>query len=76
MITATANLLDKLGQACPVVVGSAPGTKISLAPRGVWVKDIYVGVGFGLSDIGLSVDFVGHNGITYEQASIEKEVDI
>lgn len=75
-ITNVGDELDKLGQACPVVVGSAPGTKISLAPRGVWVKDIYVGVGFGLSDIGLSVDFVGHNGITYEQASIEKEVDI
>ena len=55
-----------------MVVGRAPGTKISLAPRGVWVQDVYVGAGFELGDNGLSVDFVGHNGITYEQALIEK----
>ena len=69
-ITNVGDELDKLGQACPVVVGSAPGTKISLASRGVWVKDIYVGTGFALNDDGLTVDFVGHNGIVYKRSVI------
>ena len=69
-ITNVGDSLDHLGQPCPVVVGSAPGTKISLAPRGVWVQDIYVGTGFELNNRDILVDFVGHNGITYETSTI------
>ena len=65
-VTNVGDSLDNLGQPCPVVVGSAPGTKISLALRGVWVKDVYVGVGFALNDNTLSVAFIGANGIVYD----------
>ena len=65
-VTNIGDSLDNLGQPCPVVVGSAPGTKISLALRGVWVKDVYVGVGFALNDNTLSVAFIGANGIVYD----------
>ena len=70
-VTNVGDTLDHLGQPCPVVVGSAPGTKISLAPRGVWVKDVYVGVGFALNGNTLSVSFVGANGIVYHSAVLQ-----
>ena len=65
-ITEVGDTLDKLGQPCPVVVGSAPGTKISLALRGVWIEDVYVGTGFALNENKLSISFVGSNGIAYD----------
>jgi hypothetical protein len=61
-ITNIGDELDKIGQACPVVVGSAPGTKTYLAPRGVKVENVYVGVGFELKNNKLSVDFIGSDG--------------
>ena len=69
-ITEVGGELDRIGQPCPVVVGSAPGTKISLSLRGVWVGDVYVGTGFELVDGQLSVTFIGHNGITYYQSMV------
>lgn len=69
-ITNVGDELDNLGQACPVVVGSAPGTKISLAPRGVWQSNIYVGVGFEVRNAKIAVDFVGNDGSTYKSESI------
>lgn len=64
-VTNCGDELDHLGQSCPVVVGSAPGTRISLASRGVWVKDTYVGVGFEVRNDKISVDFVGNDGVVY-----------
>lgn len=64
-ITNIGDELDNIGQPCPVVVGSAPGTRISLAPRGVWKENVYVGVGFEFKNDNLSVDFIGNDGNTY-----------
>lgn len=66
-ITNIGDELDKIGQPCPVVVGSAPGTRISLAPRGVWEMNVYVGVGFEVKNNNLSVDFIGNDGKNYKK---------
>ncbi|MBQ7384381.1 MAG: metallophosphoesterase [Clostridia bacterium] len=69
-ITNVGDALDNLGQSCPVVVASAPGTKISLAPRGVWESNIYVGVGFEVRNAKITIDFVGSDALTYRSDSI------
>ena len=61
---------DKLGQACPVVVSSAPGTKIHSEKIGLWVENVYVGVGFEVKDENILVSFVGSDGITHENYTI------
>ena len=66
-ITNIGDELDRLGQACPVVVSSAPGTKIYEKPLGLWVENVYVGAGFEMVNDGISVSFVGDDGTTYEK---------
>lgn len=65
-VTRAGDELDRLGQVCPVVVGSAPGTKIYSPSLGVWVKDTYVGVGFEVKDDKILVSFVGSDGIVHQ----------
>ena len=64
--------LDKLGQACPVVVGSAPGTSKFSFEGKLHVKGVYIGNGFKLQDGNILVDFVGSDGLTYKSENIEK----
>lgn len=70
-ITEIGGALDKLGQACPVVVGSAPGTSgnTSYEDR-ISIRNVYVATGFKLTDSGLNVTFIGHNGIVYKRSVI------
>ena len=63
--------LDRLGQPCPVVVGSAPGTKEYSAPRGLWVEDVYVGVGLEIFEKRILVSFVGSDGVLYNQTQLK-----
>ena len=70
-ITGVGGKLDNLGQPCPVVVGSAPGTRITLAPRGVWVENTYVGCGLQMEDGMCTVTFIGENGVTYMQNQLK-----
>lgn len=69
-ITNVGDELDRLGQACPMVVSSAPGTKIYESPRGLWVENVYVGVGFEIKDEKILVSFVGSDGITHRNYTI------
>lgn len=64
-VTRVGEELDRLGQSCSMVVGSAPGTEIHLASRGVWVEDTYVGVGFEVKEDKILVNFVGSDGIVH-----------
>ena len=70
-ITDIGGTLDNLGQPCPVVVGSAPGTRITLASRGVWVKDVYVGCGLEMDERECTVTFIGNDGVIYEQNQLK-----
>ena len=71
-ITEIGGALDKLGQACPVVVGSAPGTSgVTSYEDKLSVSNVYIATGFELTDSGLVVEFVGHNGIVYKRTYLQ-----
>ena len=69
-VTNVGDELDRLGQPCPVVVSSAPGTRIYERSLGLWVKDVYVGVGFEMTEENILVSFVGSDGVTYKNYTI------
>ena len=69
-VTNVGDELDRLGQPCPVVVSSAPGTRIYERKLGLWVENVFVGVGFEMKNDGIAVSFVGSDGITHETYSI------
>ena len=69
-ITNVGDELDRLGQACPVVVSSAPGTKVYESPRGLYVSGVFLGVGFEMKENSISVSFVGSDGVTHKNDSI------
>ena len=69
-VTNVGDELDRLGQPCPVVVGSAPGTRIYERSLGVWVKDVFLGVGFEVKDESILVSFVGSDGLTHKNYTI------
>ena len=55
---------DRLGQACTVVVGCAPGNQ---EPRhGLVIEDLYIGSGFEMNDDGIEVSFIGANGTLFK----------
>ena len=69
-VTSVGDELDRLGQACPVVVGSAPGSKIYSASRGVWAENVFVSAGFEIKDGKILVSFIGSDGNTYKEYTI------
>ena len=68
-VTYVGDELDRLGQACPVVVSSAPGSKIYSPLRGTWVENVYVGVGFETGEK-ITVNFVGSDGAVHKDFEI------
>ena len=64
-VTNVGDELDRLGQPCPVVVGSAPGSKIYSPRIGTWVENVYVGAGFEAGEEKITVNFVGSDGAVY-----------
>ena len=71
-ITEVGGELDNLGQACPVVVGSAPGTSGTSSYEGkISISNVFIATGFELGDSGLVVDFIGHNGIVYKRTVLQ-----
>ena len=70
-VTGVGENLDNVGQPCPVVVGSAPGTRITLARRGVWVEDVYVGCGLEMDERMCTVTFIGNDAVIYEQKQLK-----
>ena len=69
-VTNVGDELDRLGQACPVVVASAPGSKIYSAMRGVWAENVFVSAGFEVKDGKILVSFVGSDGNVYKKYEI------
>ena len=69
-ITRPGDALDRLGQPCPVVVGSAPGSKIYHEPVDLWVEGVFVGAGFEANKDGIAVAFVGSDGVTHRNYKI------
>ena len=67
-ISQVGGALDRLGQACPVVVGSSSGTSDKDYGEWLHVRGVYIVTGFALNNDTLTVDFVGHNGIVYRQS--------
>ena len=61
---------DRLGQACPVVVGSASGTTDKMVDGWLHIRYVYIVTGFELKSDGLHVEFIGHNGIVYQHSII------
>jgi hypothetical protein len=69
-ITEVGDALDRLGQPCPVVVGSASGTSDKKYDGWLHVRGVYIATGFEWRGDELLVDFVGHNGIVYQHSVI------
>ena len=69
-ITEVGDALDRLGQPCPVVVGSASGTSDKKHDGWLHVRGVYIATGFEWRGDELLVDFVGHNGIVYQHSVI------
>ena len=69
-VTNVGDELDRLGQACPVVVSSAPGTKVYESARGVCVTGVFLGAGFEVKGENILVSFVGDDGNTYKNYTL------
>ena len=69
-ITNVGDELDRLGQACPVVVGSAPGRTANPRVLGIREENIYISTGFEIVPNGYSVTFWGSNTVKYKQETI------
>lgn len=69
-ITNVGDELDNLGQACPVVVGSAPGTTTNPRMLGLREENIYISTGFEIIANGCVVTFLGNNKVKYKQDTI------
>ncbi len=69
-ITNVGDKLDRLGQACPVVVGSAPGRTSNPQTLGLREENIYISTGFEVIPNGCIVTFCGNNKIKYRQDTI------
>lgn len=69
-ITEVGGSLDRLGQPCPVVVGSASGTSDKKYDGWLHIKGVYLATGFAFDNGKILVEFVGHNGIVYQKSVI------
>ena len=69
-ITYVGDELDRIGQACPVVVGSAPGRTSNPRVLGLREENIYISTGFEIIPNGCVVTFLGNDKIKYKQDTI------
>ena len=66
-VTNVGEELDRLGQACPVIVGSAPGRTSNPKMLGLREENIYISTGFEFIPNGCIVTFWGDNKVKYKQ---------
>ena len=69
-ITNVGDELDNLGQACPVIVGSAPGRTSNPRILGLREENIYISTGFECISNGCVVTFLGNDKVEYKQDTI------
>ena len=69
-VTNVGDELDRLGQACPVIVGSAPGRTSNPKMLGLREENIYISTGFETIPNGCIVTFLGNDKIKYKQDTI------
>lgn len=69
-ITYEGDELDRLGQACPLIVGSAPGMTTSPNILGLREENVYISAGFETIRNGCIVTFWGNDKINYKQDTI------